>query len=132
MMPSRRRDDRGASAVEFVLVIPVVVGLFLTGLQLTVRSYAESAAEDAADEGAAVARRLDGTAAGGRDAAQTYIDQLAADTLTDVTVSASRNGETASVTVSGATVAVIPFVNLTVSKTSTGPVERYVPEEAPE
>lgn len=124
------RDERGVVGVEFLLIMGMVVVAFMVMLQFAVKIHAERVAQAAAEEGAAAARRFDGTAADGETRARQYIDRLAKRELTATSVAATRTVDTASVTVTGRAMTLIPFVSLRVSETSRGPVERFVPEQA--
>ena len=59
-MPRRRRDDRAAAVVDFVLVmvllVPLVLGVIQVGLVLHVRNTLTAAASDGARYGATVDR----------------------------------------------------------------------------
>lgn len=102
-------------------------------VQFALFAHAQSLVEASAEEGAAVARRSDGTEAGAQAESMTYLDQLGRKMLTSRSVSATRTAETATVTVSGSVLSVVPGFHLRVKETSSGPVERYVPpvEQAP-
>lgn len=126
---SRPRGERGASGVEFLVIMGVVVFAFLLMLQYGAKIYAERVAQAAAEEGAAAARRFDGSTAAGTARAHAYLDRLAGARLGDAAISADRDAQAASVTVSGSAMTIIPFVSLRVSETSVGPVERFVPAQ---
>jgi Flp pilus assembly protein TadG len=127
----RRRDDRGAtSAVELVIVAPAL----LLGLMMIVQGglyfHARNVAEQAAQEGAATARAFDGTEVAATARAQNYLDSLASETLQNKSVTARRGPESATVTVTGTVMPLVPFLTLRVNQSATGPVERYVPPAA--
>lgn len=124
----RARDEAGAASVaQMVLVAPVLLLTLMLIVQFALLFHARNVAENAAQEGAAVARRYDGTDDAARRRAAHYLDQVAGKTLTSTQVGASRSAEVASVTVSGTVVTLVPGLRLSVSEAATGPVERYVP-----
>lgn len=126
---TRSWGERGVTGIEFLVIMGVVVFSFLLMLQYTAKIYAERVAQAAAEEGAAAARRFDGSATAGTERADAYLDRLSGAQLSNTAVTADRSTQRASVTVSGTAIQIIPFMSLRISETSTGPVERFVPEE---
>ena len=122
----RRRDERGAAAVEFLLAAPVLLLTFLLLVQWAVRLQAERAVHAAAREAAASAAAWDGSEAEGRRTGNAYVDELEPD-LSDRSVDVTRGATTASATVEGDAPTLIPGLNLHVSATETAPVERFAP-----
>lgn len=125
----RERDERGVSTVEVVIAFPIVMTLLLLIVQLGIAAHARSVAEAAAQEGAAVARRYDGSAGAGKTRTNEYLNELGPTILQNRGVSVERGAETVTVTVTGNVISVIPGMHLKVRKTASGPVERYVPPE---
>ena len=124
---ARARDESGASSVaEVVLIAPALLFALMLIVQFGLMFHARNIAEQAAQEGAAAARRFDGTAAGARSKTMQYLSALGPRTLQDRGVTAQRTGQTATVTVNGTVISVVPGLNLHVSETAAGPVERYV------
>lgn len=122
------RGEAGAASVaQVVLVAPVLLLTLMLIVQFALFFHARNVAENAAQEGAAVARRYDGSDDAARRRAADYLDQVAGETLSSTQVGASRSAEVASVTVSGTVVTLVPGLRLSVSESATGPVERYVP-----
>lgn len=125
---SRVRNEAGAASVaQVVLVAPVLLLTLMLIVQFALLFHARNVAENAAQQGASVARRYDGSDDAARRRATAYLDQLAGTTLISTQVGATRTSEVASVTVSGTVVSLVPGLRLTVSEAATGPVERYVP-----
>jgi len=122
----RRRDQRGVVAVEFMLVISMLIVVFLLMLQYAVRAHAERIAAAAAEEGLAAAASYDGTAAEGERVAGGYLTRLGPG-LTSATVEARRDATTATVSVTGQVQQLIPFLPVGVRVRVEGPVERFVP-----
>jgi Flp pilus assembly protein TadG len=128
------RDERGAAAlVQLVFVTPALIFVVMLIVQFALFAHAKSLVEASAEEGAAVARRSDGTEAGAQAESMSYLERQGRKMLTSRSVSASRTADTATVTVSGSVLSVVPGFHLRVKETASGPVERYVPpvEQAP-
>lgn len=122
----RCRDERGVVAIEFMLVISMLIAVFLLMLQYAVRAHAERIATAAAEEGLAAAASYDGTAAEGEQVASGYLTRLGPG-LNSATVDASRDATTATVTVQGQVEQLIPFLPVAVRVRVEGPVERFIP-----
>lgn len=122
-------NERGAIAIEFMLVISMLVVVFLVMLQYAVRAHAQRVATAAAEEGLAAATAYDGSAADGRQVAQEYVRNLGS-ALHRPTVSVERGATTAQVAVAGEVDQLVPFLTVRVSVEVEGPVERFV-EESP-
>ena len=129
MVSAVRRSERGAIAIEFMLVLSMLVVVFLLMLQYAVRAHAHRIATAAAEEGLATAAAYDGSAEAGRETAARYVDRLGPD-LKGTVVTASRSATTARVGVSGEVEQLIPFLTVRVSAEVEGPVERFV-EDTP-
>lgn len=125
----RRQDQRGASALETVLIAPVLLLALMTIVQFGLYFHAKNVAEQAAQEGAAAARSFDGTEADAKATTEDYLAALGVRTLQRRSVAVNRGPESASVTVRGTALSLIPIPGLTlrVEVTASGPVERYVP-----
>lgn len=121
------RDERGAMAIEFMLVISMLVVVFLVMLQYAVRAHAEHIASAAAREGLAAATAYDGSAAEGQQTAQRYLARLGPG-LHGANISASRGSNAAEVTVTGQAQQFIPFLTVDIRVRVEGPVERFVEE----
>lgn len=121
----RARDERGS--VDNVIVWSGMLLMIVTLLQLVLVAHAHNVVQAAAEEGAASARRYDGSAGSGEAKADQYLGALGSKLLQDESVSVSRTGETATVTVSGSVVSLVGLKLFRVEATSSGPVERYVP-----
>ncbi len=127
------RDDSGASAVEFVMLTPIMFFLIFGAVQFALYSFAADVAKAAAQAGAREARREADVSAGWQDSARgkarDYVRQLAGPgLLSNVSVPVGRNGDMVSVTVTGDAPAILPGMSLRVTAVSEGPVERFVPD----
>lgn len=113
-------------AIEFMLVISMLIVVFLLMLQYAVRAHAERVANAAAEQGLAATASYDGSSASGRSVTREYLSKLGPG-LHDATVTAGRSPTTATVSVSGSVDQLIPFLTVTVHVRVRGPVERFVP-----
>lgn len=126
----RRRDERGFSSLtQTVIVAPVLLFALMLTVQFGLMFHARNVAEQAAQDGAAAGRRFDGSAGEARAHANEYLNAAVSDTLTNRSVSSSRSAQTATVTVTGTVVSLVPGFHLHVAEAASGPVERYVPAE---
>ncbi|KQY55746.1 hypothetical protein ASD11_14635 [Aeromicrobium sp. Root495] len=125
----RAKDgERGATVLEFVITMPLLLLFLMVAVQTGFTMHAQNAAQAAADEGAARARAFDGSATEGRSRAQGYLGRLAGPMFTSYNISARRSETVASVTVAAKVKSLIPGFHPEVSRTSAGPVERFVEE----
>jgi Flp pilus assembly protein TadG len=136
----RRDTERGVSAVEFVLLTPVLFFLLFATVQFAMFFFARHVAIAAAQEGARVARAEAGdprfAATWQRDAtdkARGWVNQLAPSLLGNLGVPPPQSHVqgadwTVSVTVTANVPSLFPWASMSVSETSTGPVERFVPD----
>ena len=115
----RRRDERGASGVEFLIMATILV-------QFGINLHAQRVAEAAAREGAVEAARFDGTEGAGSRTAKEYVTEDGSPAVTASTVSASRSGTQATVTVTVEVVSIMPWLDDPITSTATVPVERFV------
>ena len=122
------RNERGAtSVIQLVLIAPALLMMMMAIVQFGLLAHARNVAEQAAQEGAATARRFDGTEAGAEADALKYLTLLGPQTLQDRNVTVDRGAQSATVTISGKVLSLVPGLHLHVEESSTGPVERYVP-----
>jgi Flp pilus assembly protein TadG len=123
-----RTNERGSVTVELVVAMPLLMLLILLIAQFTLYLHAAHVAQAAAAEALSVARIEGGTSATGQADAQQMLKQLASGPLRDPHVTVARGATAATVEIQGTVTAVIPFVDLTVTVDSAGPVERFVPD----
>jgi len=119
----RLRGDRGSTTVEMVGFWAVKLLAWLLVVQAAVWGLAVLACMYAANHAVQVTRIDGGSTAAGRSDAIVVLDLLGP-MVTDRQAAASRNATTATVSVSGNALRVIPFVTLPVQASATGPVER--------
>jgi len=116
--------ERGSASIEMVVLMPALFAIMFLGMQAALFYHAGSLAAAAAQEGARVAGAERGSAAAGISEAGAYVADVAGDSLTHPRVTGSRNAQTATVTVRGRSLSVVPGWNQTVTKSATVPVER--------
>jgi TadE-like protein len=112
--------------VEFVICTVVMVLLLLAVVQVALYFHARAVATTAARHGLDRARVLDGSTGDAVASTNAFLAQ-AGGGLEHRGVQASRGATTASVTVEGEVVSVVPGVRLPVDVTVRAPVERLVP-----
>lgn len=130
LRPLRRGADRGASAVELVILAPALIFVSMLVVQFALWLDASHAALAAAQEGDRTAREVKSTNPGGwqqtaTQVAMNYYHGLDTSVLGGVSVSSisfDAAADTVAVTVSGRVVGIFP---LTISETVSGPVECF-------
>ena len=126
----RRGGDDGSTAVELVLLAPLLLFMVFVIVQAALYMHARHVALAAAQQGARIARTTDLSSPAGVAAARTatvdYLRQLAGDVVTGDTVTVSRDQSTATVVVRVEAVSIVPGLHLGVSARSSGPVETFV------
>lgn len=129
----RRRGDAGVSAVELAVIAPALIGLIFLIIQAGLYLYARNVVDSAARYGVRTARVYDPNhsneqlAQQGADAAKDYAHQIAGKSVDVTDVTADRDDNRVTVTVTGKAVSLIPFFDVTVKATHRGPTERFVP-----
>lgn len=116
------------AALEMAVVFPVLLVLSMLGVQMALVAHAQNVAEAAAQEGAAVARAVNGNSPAGEARAIARLREYGSTMFTSYDSHARRSATEASVTVEGHVRSLLPFASFNVSETSTGPVERFVEE----
>lgn len=124
-----RGADRGASAIELVILAPALIFVSMLIIQFALWLDATHAALAAAQEGDRAARAAESSSTAWQqtatDVAMNYYHGLDTSVLGNVSVSQIRYdaaANTVSVTVSGRLTGIFP---LTISETVTGPVECF-------
>lgn len=133
----RRRvwGDRGASAIELVLLAPVMFFMIFAAVQFAMYSFAENVAKAAAQAGARTARAEAEVDPGGwqtkaRQKANDYIQTLGPGLfLSPPDVRPTQpDATTVRVDVVGDVPVILPGMQLTVRASSAGPIERFDPD----
>lgn len=121
----RLRDERGSLTIEAVLVLPLCLSLVFLGTQAAMWFHAREVAMGAAADGARAAAVEQAGAGDGRSAALAFVaDAGGSDVLSGVGVASSRSATTATVTVSGASMSLVPGWDPKVTQSASVPVER--------
>ena len=126
----RLRPDRGSTTVEMVGYYAVMLACLLVGVQAAAWGLAELSCRYAANHAAQTTRVLGGSAAAGQTDAGTVLTAIDGNLVTDAQIRTSRGPATATVTVSGTAVQIIPFLHLPARATITAPVENLTPQAA--
>lgn len=117
--------DRGSASIQLMILLPVMFLAMFTAMQAALYYHARAIAIAAAQEGAREAGSESGSRDSGVGVAKNFITQAGgSDALTSADVSASRSATIATVTVTGTSLSVIPGWNVTITQSSSVPVER--------
>jgi Flp pilus assembly protein TadG len=119
----RQFDERGSA--ELVVATPLLLLLILIVIQFALFEHASQVAQTAAAEALASTRTDGATTSAGQTEAQVILHAVGHGVLLNSAVSVTRSATVATVTVTGTTEAVLPFLHLPVHATSSGPVERF-------
>lgn len=125
----RPRGDRGSSAVELVLLTPLLMFVIFLVVQAALYMHARHVVLAAAQQGARLARSATPTDQMAVDSARadtfSYLHQLGADVVSDPSVTVTRADGQVTVRVSAHAVSILPGLSLRVVETSSGPVEMF-------
>lgn len=122
---SRRCGETGSVSIQMVLLLPVLFAVMFLGMQAALFYHARTVAIAAAEEGARAAGARGGTAPAGTKAAADFVATAGGDgVLKAASATGSRTPTTATVTVTGQAMSVIPGWTLTITQSATMPVER--------
>jgi Flp pilus assembly protein TadG len=127
LRPLRRHgaDERGFETAETVIVLPVVLILIFVIIQGALWYHSTNLVQAAATSAYESARLYNATESDGVQAGRATATQ-AGTILSDVKVTVTRTATDVTATVSAHTPSLIPGANTTVTKTITGPTERWV------
>ena len=126
-MPRPEHSERGATAVEIVILAPVLLLLITLVFQFGLWYYAESVARAAAAEGVRAARLEGGTAQDGQLRAEDFLAHAGPSIVEHPNVTATRDLTTAAVTVTGTAIMIVPGFHLPLRATATSPNEVFRP-----
>jgi hypothetical protein len=124
---SRRAADVGSATLEIVVLFPAVLLATFGLVQGALYYHARDIALAAANDGLSAARSRGGSAEDGRRAAVAFLGRAGGDDVLPASVvRAERTAGTATVTVTGHALSLVPGVpGWTVQQTASGPVERF-------
>jgi Flp pilus assembly protein TadG len=117
--------ERGSSSIQMVILMPALFSIMFLGMQGALYYHARTVAIAAAQEGARAAGSQNGTAAEGVSAASSFVsDAGGKDVLPGAHMTGGRSATTATMTVTGTSLSVIPGWSPAVSQSAAVPVER--------
>ena len=119
------RDERGSTTLELTLLTPILLAAVIAAVQLALAYHARHVLLAAAQEGARVARADGGTEAAARDRSLVFVTDVGGRVVSAPTVVAEQTATTATVTVTGRVLTVLPGVTIRLAATSTGPRETF-------
>ncbi|MCX2927372.1 TadE family protein [Streptomyces sp. NEAU-W12] len=128
------RGDSGMTAIEFVLLTPVLFFMIFAAVQFALYFFADHVAQAAAQAGARTARATAHDQPGGwrgeaQDVVDSYIRQLGPQLVLSPDVRMLQpEQDTVGVEITARIPTVFPGLDLTVHARSAGPVERFVEE----
>ena len=122
---SATRGERGSSSIEMVIALPIVLTVLFLAVQAGTWFHARSIALASAQSGARTSAMLNSSLEAGLSNARSFAADVGGTTLTGVTVTGDRTATSTTVTVTGHSVRLVPFMDVTVSQSATLPVERY-------
>ncbi|MDQ1017165.1 MULTISPECIES: TadE family protein [Streptomyces] len=129
------RGDSGMTAIEFVLLTPVLFFMIFATVQFALYFFADHVAQAAAQAGARKARATADEQPGAwrgeaQDVVDSYIQQLGPQLVLGPDVKMLQPDQnTVGVEIAARVPTVFPGLDLTVHAQSAGPVERFVQEE---
>ena len=111
------------ASVQMAFIFPVLLGVIWSAMSIGLYVYGRAIALNSAAAGASAAAVRNGTVGDCSAAAHRLRDKLG-DALTQVTVTCTRNATTATATVTGHSLSLVPGWSPLVSQTASAPVER--------
>lgn len=120
------KSERGAAALELVLIAPVLMVTVMLLAQWAVREQGLRAVGAAAREAATATAAYGATTHDGQATAAEILETTGTD-LSDIQTSIIRSAATATATVTAQVPSLLPGVDLTVTSTQTTPIEAFVP-----
>lgn len=100
----QRERGSGGTSLSWLLLSPVIFGVFFLVVAVGWRMYGDNLALDAANAGARAAAVLPVSADRGRQAAEHFLQTAASGTLRDTNVTVTLSGNSVMVVVTGGTV----------------------------
>lgn len=116
----------GRASLSWIIIVPAILALVLTGTQAAIYFYARNLALHAAQAGVLAGRTEPVSTNRAQQRASAFLDQSAGDWISGRSVT-STAGDVVRVTVTGQSLVIVPGLTLTISQTSAGGVERPAP-----
>lgn len=120
--------EQGATTSELVIAFPAALVIVMLALQFGLYLHAAQIVEAAAQEAVEAAQVERADPASGRAAARSLLSGLGG--LRAPTTDVRRTATTVTARVTGRAPQVVPGMDLAVSGSAEGPVERFIPEPA--
>lgn len=120
---AHRRDEHGAASIEMVVLLPALFAVLFLGMQAALYYHARTIAIAAAQEGARAAAANHAGSGDGIAAAYAYLAD-AGDSLESSRATAQRTATTATVTIRGRSLSVIPGWKPVITQQASAEVER--------
>lgn len=120
---THQQDERGAASIEMVILLPALFAVLFLGMQAALYYHARTIAIAAAQEGARVAAANHAGSGDGIAAAYAYLAD-AGDSLESSRATAQRTATTATVTIRGRSLSVIPGWRPVITQQASAEVER--------
>jgi len=122
---SRHRSEHGSVSIELVILLPALFAVMFLGMQAALFHHARTVAIAAAEEGARAAGAENGHEGTGTAAASTFVAAAGGDdVLQKASATANRTPTTATVTVTGFSLSVIPGWHPAITQSASVTVER--------
>jgi hypothetical protein len=119
--------DRGSLTLEYVIIVPAMLVLIFTTVQVAMYSFARSIALNAAHLAVNAQRVLGATPGVGEQRADAFI-ATQGDSLVNPRVTVELRGNEVFATVTGRTISLVPgLAGLTIKQVASGPVEAFRP-----
>ena len=121
----RTKDDSGSSALEMAVIFPVTIFIVFGIVQFGIWYHANDIAQAAAQQAVRSASAYGATQTDGSTEAGKVLNENAHGLIIHTQITCSRGAQTATVTVTGEAIQVIPFIPLPVKAIATAPVEAF-------
>lgn len=118
-------DERGFETAEYVIVIPVILLVIFGIIQGMLWYHGTNLVQRAASSGYQAASLYGATSSDGNSAATATAEQ-AGSVLENVKVNVTRTGTEVTSTVTAKAITIIPGIKTEISRTVSGPTERWV------
>lgn len=123
--------DAGGASVELVIAVPLLLLLLMFIVQATVWMHGTNVAQAAATRALDAGRAYNGSATAGQQAGEQTLTAIGSGVLPRRHVTVTRTTTTVQVEVDATAATIVPGIHWTVRATAAGPVERFVPANAP-
>lgn len=120
---SRRAGERGSATVELVVLLPALFTVMFLGMQAALYYHARTVAIAASQEGARAAASENGKESDGTRAAAKFVAAVGDSALMGAKTTAIRSATTATVTVRGFSLSVVPGWQPSVEQSASMPIE---------